>query len=220
MAAVNFIQPLHRATPRDYVGRFGGEDKAACAAIAKQFGKDYFDGDRKYGYGGYSYDGRWLPVARSMVEHYGLLPDARILDVGCAKGFLVHDFLKVLPNAEVCGIDISEYAIRNAMPEGKNRLKVGSAVSLPYPDKSFELVVSINALHNLRLPDFEAALSEIERVGKKHKYVAMDSYRDEREKVNLLSWQLTCECFFTPLEWEWVFRKCHYTGDYEFICFE
>jgi protein-L-isoaspartate(D-aspartate) O-methyltransferase len=220
MAAVNFIQPLHRATPRDYTARFAGEDKAACAVIAKNFGEEYFDADRRYGYGGYRYDGRWLPVAEAIAKHYQLRPDARILDIGCAKGFLVHDFMKVLPESDPIGLDISQYAISNAMPEVRERLAVGDAVSLPYPDNSFDLVVSINTLHNLRVYDLEKALREIERVGKKHKYIVMDSYRNDREKVNLLNWQLTCECFFTPEEWEWVFRQCAYSGDSEFIFFE
>jgi SAM-dependent methyltransferase len=219
VAATNFIQRLHQATKRSYDERFSGEDKAECAAVAKAFGQEYFDGERKYGYGGYRYDGRWLPVAEAMVQHYALKPDARILDIGCAKGFLVHDFMQVLPGGDVIGMDVSEYAIANAMPEIKHRVSVGNAVSLPYPDKAFDLVVSINALHNLRIYDLEKALKEIERVGKKHKYIVMDSYRTEREKINLLSWQLTCECFFTPEEWEWVFEKCNYTGDHEFICF-
>jgi SAM-dependent methyltransferase len=220
MAAVNFIQPLHRATARNYAGRFAGEDKAACAAVAKKFGKEYFDGERKYGYGGYRYDGRWLTVAEAIVKHYHLERGARILDVGCAKGFLVHDFIKVLSHADVLGCDISEHAIENAMPEIKHRVRIADSVSLPYPDSSFDLVVSINTLHNLHLPALEKALHEIERVGKKHKYIAMDSYRNEREKTNLLSWQLTCECFLTTDEWEWVFNKCGYTGDYECIFFE
>jgi SAM-dependent methyltransferase len=219
MGATNFIQRLHEGTKRSYDERFSGEDKAACAAVAKAFGQEYFDGERKHGYGGYHYDGRWLPVAKAMAQHYALKSDARILDIGCAKGFLVHDFLKVLPDGDAIGLDVSEYAIANAMPEIKDRVSVGNAVSLPYPDKSFDLVVSINTLHNLRIYDLEKALKEIERVGKEHKYIVMDSYRTEREKLNLLSWQLTCECFFTPEEWGWVFETCNYTGDHEFIVF-
>ena len=220
MAYIDFILQVHNAAKRNYVARVTETDKAECATISKQFGRDYFDGDRKYGYGGFKYDGRWVSVAQAMVDHYGLQPSARILDVGCAKGFLVHDFMKVLPGSEAYGIDISEYAIENAMPEVKDRLQVGSAVSLPYPDKSFDLVVSINTVHNFRTYDLEKALKEIERVGKQHKYIVMDSYRNEEEKVNLIYWQLTCECFFTPEEWEWVFQKCGYTGDYGCIFFQ
>ncbi len=220
MAYIDFILQVHNAAKRNYVARVTEADKAECATISKQFGRDYFDGDRNYGYGGFRYDGRWIPVAKAMVEHYGLKPGARILDVGCAKGFLVHDFMKVLPGSEAYGIDISEYAIQNAMPEVKDRLQVGDALALPYPDKSFDLVVSINTVHNFRAYDLEKALKEIERVGKQHKYIVMDSYRNEQEKVNLLYWQLTCECFFTPEEWEWFFQKSGYTGDYGCIFFQ
>ena len=217
---INFIQQAHQATKRNYLARVTEADKAECAIISKKFDFEYFDGDRKYGYGGFRYDGRWLAVAKAMIEHYDLKPGMRILDIGCAKGFLVHDFMKVLPGSEANGIDISDYAISNAMPEVKDRLKVGSAVKLPYPDKSFDLVISLNTLHNLRLPELEKALKEIERVGKQHKYVVNDSYRNDHEKVNLMYWQLTCECFFTPEEWEWVFERCGYTGDYGCIFFD
>lgn len=220
MTCLDFIQPLHHATKRDYLARVTGADKAECAIIAKKYDENYFDGDRKYGYGGFRYDGRWLAVADAVGKHYNLKPGARILDIGCAKGFLVHDFMKVLPGSDVIGLDISEYAIANAMPEVKDRVSVGNAVSLPYPDNTFDLVVSINTLHNLRIYDLAKALKEIERVGKRHKYIVMDSYLNEREKMNLMYWQLTCECFFTPQEWEWVFEKCNYTGDYEFIFFD
>lgn len=220
MAAVNFIQRLHRATKRDYENRFTGDDKAACATIAGKFGQEYFDGDRKYGYGGYRYDGRWQSVAQALVDHYGLRQGARILDVGCAKGFLVHDLMKAVPDADVVGLDVSEYAIANAMPEVRDRVAVGNAVSLPYPDKTFDFALSINTLHNLRLPGLASALREMERVTKGNKYIVVDSYRNEREKVNLLNWQLTCECFFAPEEWEWIFSMCGYTGDYEGIFFD
>lgn len=220
MAYLDFISIIHKATKRDYLQRVVENDKAACAEVSKQFGKDYFDGDRKYGYGGYKYDGRWRPFAEKLIAHYGLKPGNKVLDIGCGKGFLVHDFRQAMPGLDVTGIDISEYAIANAMSEVKPFVKVGNAVELPFPDKSFDLVVSINTLHNLYVFDLKKALQEIERVGKLHKYIVMDSYRNEREKVNLMYWQLTCECFFTPTEWEWLFKEWGYTGDCGFVFFE
>jgi SAM-dependent methyltransferase len=220
MAHLDFISAIHKATKRDYVQRVVEYDKAACAEISKQFGRDYFDGDRRYGYGGYKYDGRWLPFAEKLITHYGLKPGDRVLDIGCGKGFLVHDFRKALPGLEVAGIDISEYAITHAMDEVKPFLKVANATDLPFPDHSFDLVVSINTLHNLYNFQLKKALREIERVGKAHKYIVMDSYRNEREKVNLMYWQITCECFYTPAEWTWLFQEWGYQGDYGFVCFE
>jgi protein-L-isoaspartate(D-aspartate) O-methyltransferase len=154
-----------------------------------------------------------------MATHYSLKPGARILDVGCGKGFLLHEFTRAVPGAQIAGLDVSRYALEQAMDEVKPFLQEGSAVSLPYPDKSFDLVVSINTLHNLRLPELERALKEIERVSRGHSYILMDGYRNEQEKVNLLYWQLTCECFFTPEEWEWLFRRCGYSGDYGCVYF-
>lgn len=220
MAYVDFVSKPHQQTPRNYLERVIQGDKAHCAAISKQFGFEYWDGDRKYGYGGYRYDGRWRPVAEAMALHYELQPGARILDVGCGKGFLMHDFMQAVPGARVSGIDISEYAIANAKGDVKPFIQVGSAASLPFPDKSFELVVAINVLHNLYVWDLFAALREIERVGRGPKYVVMDSYRTEEEKVNLLNWQLTCECFYTPEEWVWIFDQTGYSGDYAFVFFE
>jgi SAM-dependent methyltransferase len=220
MAHLDFISAIHKATKRDYVQRVVEYDKAACAEISKQFGKDYFDGDRRYGYGGYKYDGRWRPFAEKLISHYGLKPGDRVLDIGCGKGFLVHDFMKALPGLEVAGIDISEYAITNAMDEVKPFVKVANATELPFPDRHFDLVVSINTLHNLYNFQLKQALQEIERIGKAHKYIVMDSYRNEREKVNLMYWQITCECFYTPAEWAWLFQEWGYTGDYGFVCFE
>lgn len=219
MAYLDFIQQLHTGTKRDYLARVLAGNKAEFATIAKRFDKDYWDGSRNTGYGGYRYDGRWLAVAHRMAAHYGLKPGARILDVGCGKGFLLHEFTRAVPGAQVAGLDVSRYALDQAMDEVKPFLREGSAVSLPYPDQSFDLVVSINTLHNLRLPELERALKEIERVSRGHSYVLMDGYRNEQEKVNLLYWQLTCECFFTPEEWEWLFRQCGYTGDYGCVYF-
>jgi len=220
MAFLNFISGIHRSTKRDYLSRVTECDKAEAAQIAKRFDRDYFDGDRRHGYGGYHYDGRWVEFARRMIAHYGLRPGDKILDVGCGKGFLVHDFLQVMPGLHVQGVDLSAYAIENAMDEVRKNVQVGSATELPFENGTFDLVVSINTLHNLQLPQLEIAFQEIERVGKKNKFVVMDGYRDEREKMNLLYWQLTCECFFSPQEWEWIFKKTGYTGDYDLVCFE
>lgn len=214
---------LHKATKRDYLGRVNDSEfpKARAAELAKKWDYDYWDGDRRINYGGYRYiEGRWEKVARAMAEHYGIRAGDRILDVGCGKGFLLYDFTKAVPGVEVHGIDVSGYAIDNAKEEIKDRLKVGNANSLPWPDKSFNLVISINTLHNLHCYDLDSALREIERVGRKHKYICVESYRNEVEKANLLYWQVTCEAFNTPEEWEWWFRQTGYTGDYSFIFFE
>ncbi len=220
MAFLDFISGIHKSTKRDYVQRVVEFDKAACAQISKKFGKDYFDGERQYGYGGYKYDGRWRPFAEKLIDHYGLKTGDKILDIGCAKGFLVHDFRQALPGLEAIGLDVSDYAIANAMPDVKPFLRVGTAAELPYPDHHFDLVVSVNTLHNLYLADLFKSLREIERVGRRHKFIVLDSYRNEREKVNLMYWQLTCECLFTPAEWEWIFQQAGYSGDWDFVCFE
>ena len=220
MAYIDFISKVHKATKRDYVDRVNEADKAECAELAVKFDKEYWDGDRKTGYGGYKYDGRWRPVAEAMAKHYNLQPGARILDVGSGKGFLLYEFTQVVPGAQVSGIDISGYAIEHAKEEVRPFLRVGTAASLPYPDKSFDFVVTINALHNLYNFELWAALKEIERVGSGGKHIIIETYRNEREKMNLLYWQLTCRAFLTPKEWEWLFEQTGYTGDYSYITFE
>ncbi len=220
MAEIDFISQLHKSTTRDYLARVMAHDKAQCADIALQWGRDYWDGERHLGYGGYRYDGRWKTVAESLVRHYQLPATARILEIGCGKGFLLYEFTQVLPAAEVTGIDISSYAIEHAKDEVRPRLQVGDAAQLPFPDHHFDLVVSMNTLHNLPVDRLWSALQEMERVGRSAKYLVVESYRNEREKVNLLYWQLTCRAFHSPHEWEWLFQQTGYTGDYSFIFFE
>jgi len=223
MAYLDFLSPLHKSTTRDYLARVNEPEypKAKAAALAKKWGQDYWDGDRRICYGGYRYmEGRWEKVARAMVEQYQLKPGDKILDVGCGKGFLLYDFTKVLPGLEVYGLDISGYAIQNAKEEIRDRLQVGSATQLPFPDQHFDLVISITTLHNLFNYELDAALREIERVSKKNKYICVESYRNEEEKANLLYWQVTCEAFCTPEEWAWWFKTTGYTGDHSFIYFE
>jgi len=220
MAYIDFLSPVHKRTHRDYLARVTEYPKAEAATLAKRFDVDYWDGDRRMGYGGYQYDGRWRPVAEALARHYGLKSGDRVLDVGCGKGFLLYDLTQAVPGVEIAGIDISTYAISHAKPEIREALREGDAKALPFDDRSFDLVISITTLHNLYCHDLYSALTEIERVGRRDKYVCVESYRNEEEKVNLLYWQLTCEMFCTPQEWEWWFRLTGYSGDYSFIYFE
>lgn len=223
MAYIDLLSAIHKSTQRDYLARVNDPDfpKAKAAKLAKQWGHDYWDGDRRINYGGYRYmPGRWAPVGKAMIEHYGIKPGDKILDVGCGKGFQLYELTQLCPGVEVHGIDVSSYAIENSKEEVKDRLKVGSATSLPYQDGEFDFVFSINTLHNLHCYDLDKALKEIERVGKKNKYICVESYRTEEEKANLLYWQVTCEAFNTPEEWAWWFKQTGYTGDHSFIYFE
>jgi SAM-dependent methyltransferase len=217
---LDIVTPLHKATKRDYVARMM-DDKVNCMLKAKEYEGDYWDGDRRYGYGGYKYiPGRWKPAAQALIDIYGLKPDARILDVGCGKGYLLHELKLLLPNAHIVGFDISKYGLANAKEEIRDNLfRYRAQDAYPFGDKSFDLVISLTTLHNLRLFELKTALAEIERVGK-NKYVMLESYRNELELFNLECWALTAESFFDTAEWIWLYEHFGYTGDYEFIYFE
>jgi protein-L-isoaspartate(D-aspartate) O-methyltransferase len=217
---VEIITPLHKSTKRDYLKRVVEEDKIECSKVASQFGSEYWDGDRKFGYGGYHYDGRWKPVAESFIQQYGLTNNSKILDIGCGKGFLLLEIKKILTGIEIHGIDISEYAISNSHEEVRESLQVGCATELPFESSSFDLVLSHATLHNLALPKLEKALSEIQRVKKTNSWICIESYRNIEEKINLMYWQLTCETLMSKDSWLWLFEKTGYSGDYEFMYFE
>ena len=216
---LNIVTPLHKRTARDYVGRMQ-DDKIHCMEVAKRYGSDYWDGDRRYGYGGYRYDGRWGVVAERLIEQYQLAPDAAILDAGCGKGFLLHELKLRLPQARIAGFDISEYGLKNAKPEVQPYIfPFDAGQPYPYASGEFDLVISLGTLHNLPLPRLTAALREIQRVGKRG-YIMVESYRCDAELFNLQCWALTCESFLRPEEWTWLFGEFGYGGDYEFIYFE
>lgn len=211
--------PLHKRTRRDYIGRMT-DDKVGCMAKAKQYGFDYWDGDRRHGYGGYRYDGRWKPVAERLIDLYGLTEASSVLDVGCGKAHLLHEIRTLLPGIRVAGFDVSAHGLRDAPESVRFDLFAHTAQEpYPYDDQSFDLVLSLGCLHNLRLFELQTALAEIERVGRK-KFVMMESYRTEQELFNLQCWALTCESFFDTDEWVWLLKHFGYTGDYEFIYFE
>jgi protein-L-isoaspartate(D-aspartate) O-methyltransferase len=218
----DFLSPYHKKTSRNYLERVTDHNKPECAVKAKKWGFDYWDGDRKYGFGGYSYDGRWKPLARDLIDYYSLKPGSRVLDIGCGKAFILYEMKQLMPDLVINGIDVSQYALDNTLDEIRPFLKAGNAVNLPFQNDSFDLVFSLNTFHNLYIYDLEKAVKELERVKKPggSSYITVESYRNETEKANLLYWQLTCECFFTPQEWEWLYKQFGYTGDFSFIYFE
>lgn len=220
MAYIDFVSELHKVTKRDYVERVTSADKAECAVIAKQYGYDYWDGERRYGYGGYRYDGRWRCVAERIAEHYRLTAGQKVLDIGCGMAHLLYELTQVVPGLEVCGIDISEYALEHAKEEVRDRLQYGQAQAVPFRDNTFDLVISLATLHNLKVYDLKKAIQEVERVSKGNSYVMVESFRNDREEVNMLYWQLTCASYYSVEEWEWLYKEWGYTGDYSFIFFE
>ena len=217
---VNYISSLHKSTSRSYIERMN-DNKIECMIEAKKYEKKYWDGDRRYGYGGYKYiAGRWKPVAEILINKYNLTNQSSVLDVGCGKAFLLYEMKLLLPNLKISGFDISEYAIANAKEEIKQNLFCHHAQeSYPFKNNEFDLVISLNTLHNLKIFELTLALKEIQRVGKKS-YLCLESFRNEKELFNLECWALTCQSFFSPEEWIWIYNHFGYLGDYEFIYFE
>lgn len=230
MPEVSFVTPLHVSNKRDYLARMTAE-KPECMRIAKQFGKDYWDGDRRYGYGGYKYDGRWKPVAEIMASHYGLAKqifgieswpiDTNILDIGCGKGFLLQEF-KNLSDIDGVGFDLSAYALDGKDKEKFSFFNQGDCINLPYNDYVFDLTYSINVFHNLGYKDLKSSIKEMVRVTKPdgNSYICVESYRNEEELCNLQCWALTCLSFYSPDDWLQIYEDCGYKGDYEFIYFQ
>lgn len=215
-----FVTPLHQSSPRDYRGRMVAA-KPQWMAKAREYGFEYWDGDRQYGYGGYRYmPGRWRPVAQALIDTYKLGPGSRLLDVGCGKGFLLYEMQLLQPGLELHGFDLSAYALDHRHPDLRARLHVGRAEE-PYPftDGSFDLVISLGCLHNLGIAALGRALGEIGRVGRQA-YVLVESFRNDTELCNLQCWALTCASFHDPDGWRWLFDHFGYHGDHEFIFFE
>jgi len=217
---LNIVTPLHQSTTRSYIDRMVDE-KVHCMLKAKEYEADYWDGDRRYGYGGYKYmPGRWKPVAEALIENYNLTNESSVLDVGCGKAFLLYEIKLLLPGIKIAGFDISRYGLADAREEIKGSLFIHRAQDpFPFEENEFDLVISLTCLHNLRIFDLEKALYEIERVGRQG-YVMLESYRNEQELFNLQCWALTAESFFDDAEWVWLYNHFGYTGDYEFIYFE
>jgi SAM-dependent methyltransferase len=218
MAEVNLLAKLPK--PRRSVQARGEAKTPDIVATSRQYGELYFDGPRAYGYGGYRYDGRWLPVARDIVAHFDLRPGDRVLDVGCAKGFLVKDLRLACPGLEVFGVDRSEYALLHCEPDVVGRLHLGNAVKLPFPDGSFQAVISLNTVHDLERDDAIRALREIERLAPGRGFVQVDSYRTPEQREVFLTWVLTARFHDYPAGWQALFAQAGYTGDWAWTIIE
>ena len=193
----------------------GAEKTKEDRRLAREFGKDFFDGDRKNGYGGFFYNSRfWQPVISTFQEHFWLTKESTVLDVGCAKGFMLYDLIQIIPGITVSGVDISEYAIKNTIDSIKPHVQVANAMNLPFEDNSFDVVIAINTLHNLDKEDFAVALREVERVSRKGSFVTVDAFRDEEEKEAMLAWNLTAKTILSVDEWISFYEECGYSGDY------
>ena len=193
----------------------GAEKTDEDRAIARQFGKEFFDGERRHGYGGYSYNPKfWKPVIPDFIDHFNLTEKSSVLDIGCGKGFMLHDLVETLPGISVVGIDISDYAIENCIETIKPYLQVADARQLPFPDNSFDIVISITTLHNLDREDFIVAIKEIERVSKGGSFITLDAYRNEEERLAMEAWNLTALTVMEVDEWKTFFKEIGYTGDY------
>jgi ubiquinone/menaquinone biosynthesis C-methylase UbiE len=213
MRHLNLLARLPR-TKRNIAKRHEAQTPANIA-IARQYGKEFFDGHRELGYGGYRYDGRWIPIAEDIVREFGLKPGDRVLDVGCAKGFLVKDLMTVCPGLEAFGLDISEYALLNCEPEVIGRLHLGSADKLPFPDNSFAAVISLNTIHNFDRDGVIRAVHEVERLAPGRGFIQVDSYHTSEQREVFTSWVLTAKFHEYPKGWLEAFAEAGYTGAYD-----
>lgn len=216
---LNLVSSLHKLTKRNYLERMINK-KVICMKKARKFEFDFWDGKRQFGYGGYKYiPGRWEGVARKMIKRYKLNNKSKVLDVGCGKGYLLFEIKKILPNIKVYGFDISKHAIKNAKIQIKKNLFVHDGKkTFPFKNKYFDFTFTLACLHNFKVNDLEKSIKEIERVSKKS-YIMVEGYRNEQELFNLQCWALTAETFFDDKEWKWMFKKCKFSGDFEFIYF-
>lgn len=210
---INLLEKYPHAR-RDVEGR-GAEKTEEDRAIARRFGREFFDGDRRTGYGGFLYHPRfWEPVIPMFRDHWQLTAGNSVLDAGCAKGFMLHDLQRLIPGIRVAGIDVSEYAIEHAKEEVRPYLHVADITEMPFEDSSFDVVISINTVHNLDLVGVKQALREIERIKTRGAFITVDAYRNDEQRRRIEAWNLTARTVLHVDEWQTLFREVGYTGDY------
>ena len=215
-----YMQKTHNSTNRNYVERMINE-KVKCMIEAKKYSKNYWDGNRKYGYGGYKFiPNYWKPLAKKLIKDYRLSRKSKVLDIGCGKGYLLYEIKKIIPEIIIVGIDISNYAIKNSHPEIRKYLQITDArKALSFKNKYFDLTISLATFHNFKNNELEIAIKEVSRISKSS-YIMVESFRNDKELFNLQCWALTANTFLDSNEWSYLFKKLNYMGDYEFIYFK
>ena len=215
---INLITNNHKKTKRNYLKRMLNR-KVETMKVSKKYEYDYWDGSRKFGYGGYYYDGRWKEIAKKIIKKYKLTSKSKVIDFGCGKGYLIYELSNILNSNNIYGVDISKYAIKNVPKSIKSKTKVYDVRNgLNYKAKQFDLAISINLIHNFELPELKNFLNSIVKISKKS-FISTESYRNDRELFNLQCWALTCNSFFSEKEWKWLFQEYNYDRDYELIYF-
>lgn len=215
-----YIQNMHNSTNRNYIERMLG-NKVGCMVEAKKYSKNYWDGDRKYGYGGYKFiPNYWKPLAKKLINDYRLSKKSKVLDIGCGKGYLLYELKKMIPEITIVGIDISNYAIKNSHPYIKKYLtKKDARKPLCFKNKFFDLSISLGTFHNFKNYELEIAIQEVSRISR-NSYIMVESFKNDKELFNLQCWALTANTFLDNKEWSYLFKKLNYKGDYEFIYFK
>ena len=215
---IKLITSNHKKTKRNYLQRMS-DGKINAMQISKKYSYDYWDGKRKYGYGGYKYDGRWISKAKKIIKRYKLNSNSKVLDIGCGKGFLVYELSKLLKSKKIYGVDFSNYAIKNSPKEISNNIKkIDARKKIFYKKNEFDLVISINLIHNFSIAEVFSFIKNIKDISKKT-YLSTESYRNNKELYNLQCWALTADSFFSHKEWEWILKINNYYRDYELIYF-
>lgn len=213
------IRPLAKATGSALDEDYNPINESLFEQLAankyEQFGEQYFDGSRREGYGGYTYDPKyWQGVAADLVAEYNLTKESKVLEIGCAKGFLLHDLQSLVPGITLCGLELSDYAMNNAFPSVKHLIQRGDGKDLPFGDNEFDLVLAINTLSELAPEDCNAALTEIQRVTKSHAFITLNAWRNKREHEALMRWNITAKSNFSVPDWRSILCETGYSGDY------
>ena len=217
MKILNLITKNHKKTKRKFIERMV-DNKIEAMRVARLYEYDYWDGKRRYGFGGYNYiQDYWTPVAKKLIKKFKLTNKSRILDIGCGKGFLLFEIKKILKNITIEGVDISKHAIKNSKEEVKKYLKRIDINNYKFKGK-YDLIISINTLHNLEIDDLSKVVKKIVKFSK-NSYIAVEGYRNIEELFNLQCWALTANTFFSKNEWIWFLRNLNYNRNLEIIYF-
>ena len=218
MKILNLITKNHKKTKRKFIERMV-DNKIEAMRVARLYEHDYWDGKRRYGFGGYDYiQDYWTPVAKKLIKKFKLTNKSRILDIGCGKGFLLFEIKKILKNITIEGVDISKHAIKNSKKEVKKYLKRIDINKYKFKGK-YDLIISINTLHNLEIDDLSKVVKKIVKFSK-NSYIAVEGYRNIEELFNLQCWALTANTFFSKNEWIWFLRNLNYNRNLEIIYFK